>query len=340
MRWSVPNPVQLGLLAILTLVAPARAQLGLNEGPLVRFETREHFFGEVSQGEHVEYTFEFQNGGTDTLKVEQVESSCGCTAVAPRDRAIAPGASSGIQVVFHTRDYKGERSQVVAVYTNDPTEPRVDLVVHATVMPLIQSADDWLDFGEVTVGTKKTVGTLVTADPGTDFEILGFEGDKDLVDWNVVPASAPDKIAYRVEATLRKDAPIGRFSERVLMKVKHPAKEEERIGIRGHVFSYFLIDDPRVEFHTVKSGRTVSRSLEIRCDSERKYHILSVKTNAPYFSGNLVDTGAGYRLDMTLDTSKVIAEEPRFRFREFAILETDDPGQPEIFIELVGVVKK
>ncbi|MEZ4651732.1 MAG: DUF1573 domain-containing protein [Candidatus Eisenbacteria bacterium] len=340
MRWSVPIPILLGLLAVSVLVAPARAQLGLNDGPLVRFETREHFFGEVSQGDHVEYVFEFENGGTDTLRVENVESSCGCTAVAPKDRTIPPGGSSGIQVVFHTRDYRGERSQVVAVYTNDPAEPRVDLVVHATIMPLIQAADDYLEFGEVQVGTTKTVATLVTADPGTDFEILGFEGDKDLVDWNVVPASAPDKIAYRVEATIRKDAPLGPFSERVLMKVKHPQKEEERIGIRGHVFSYFLIDDARLNFHAVQSGRTVTRSLEIRCDKARKHHISKVKTNAPYFSGDLVETGAGYRLDITLDSSKVISNEPRFRYREYALLETDDPGQPEILIELTGVVKQ
>lgn len=324
----------------LTPTGPAWAQLGLEEGPLIRFEKREHFFGDVPQNDDVSVVFAFANGGTDTLRIENVESSCGCTAVAPRDRTIPPGGSSGIEVIFHSRDYKGEKSQVVAIYSNDPAEPRVDLAVHANVIPFVQIADEWLEFGEVATGSAKVVGTLVSAEAGTDFEIVGFEGEQNWVDWDIVAASAPNRTAYRVEARLRPDAPLGPFSERLIMKVKHPDRTEERIGIRGHVYSCFLLDKPEINFFSVKKGKTVTGSLEIRFAPDRCATIESVEIHAPHLRGELVPTASGYRLDVTFDSSLIDTDEARFRLRDFATLRTTDPRQPEILLELTGVVKQ
>jgi hypothetical protein len=56
---------------ILTLVLPniAFAQ------PLIVFEKLLHDFGEVEQGEQLEYAFEFWNEGTEELVIEELKPS-------------------------------------------------------------------------------------------------------------------------------------------------------------------------------------------------------------------------------------------------------------------------
>ncbi len=341
MRPQTLIPAVLTTLTALVLLSAsdAEAQIDLNDGPLIRFEAREFNFGDMEQAAHQSHIFEFRNGGTETLLIEKVEASCGCTAAAPADSILAPGESSGIEVTFHSRDFKGEQTKVVAVYTNDPAEPRVDLAISANVIPFVRFEHDQLTFGEVPLGTRPTLATLVTADLDTDFEILSVSGGEDVVEWKVVPASAPDQIAYRLEGTLRGDAPIGPFDQRIVLELNHPNKSKERVGIKGHVFSYFLLDEQRVNFHTVKQPRSVTRNMDIRCGEDRKYQITEVEVPSDAFDLQLSETSAGYRLDATFHSNKLAVEGRRQRFREFAVLHTTDPNQPEIVVELSGVAR-
>src|SRR5690348_16823802 len=52
------------------------------EGPLpvFQFETTDHDFGTITEGEKVSYTYKFKNTGDAPLIVQEAKGSCGCTA--------------------------------------------------------------------------------------------------------------------------------------------------------------------------------------------------------------------------------------------------------------------
>lgn len=327
------------LVALLGAVS-ASAQSSLFEGPLIRFKERQVHFGDVKQASQVKHRFEFTNEGTEPLLIEKVEASCGCTAAAPSDSLIQPGASSGVDVTFSTRDFEGEVSKVVAVYTNDPGEPRIDLLITANVIPLIYVEKDWIDFGQVQSGSRPQVGILISAEEGTGFKIGEIKGGEAFVDWNVIPVSTPDRIGYRVEAKLRPDVPLGAFQAgNVEIQVDHPNRQHVRVGVRGNVYSYFRYDARAVEFSTVKMGRTIQRKLEIKSDGNRPYEITGVVLDAPYLSGEIERTKDGYELELTLRTEDAEFNGERFPFEETARLLTTDPNQKEIAIEIKGVIR-
>jgi hypothetical protein len=59
-------------------------------------------FGKIPQGKPVTHVFEITNAGKDSLKIINVQASCGCTTPEwDNNKAIAPGKSTNITVGYN-----------------------------------------------------------------------------------------------------------------------------------------------------------------------------------------------------------------------------------------------
>ncbi len=88
-------------------------------GPIISWENPSHDFGEIKQGERVEYTFKFTNSGTAPLVITNVEVTCGCTTPKgwPRD-PIMPGGKGELTVAFNSVGKIGRQNKVIKVISN------------------------------------------------------------------------------------------------------------------------------------------------------------------------------------------------------------------------------
>ena len=84
----------------------------------MEFEATEWNFGEIIQGESVEYAFKFTNRGSEPLIITNAKGSCGCTVpVWPRE-PVAPGESGVVDVKFNSKGKKGKQNKKVTLTTN------------------------------------------------------------------------------------------------------------------------------------------------------------------------------------------------------------------------------
>jgi hypothetical protein len=90
-------------------------------------------FGTTVQGTQVKHIFKFKNVGTDTLKIEQVKTSCGCTAAWESSKVIPPQKEGQIEVAFNTGSVLGKASKTVFIYSNDLESPKRSVVIHGMV---------------------------------------------------------------------------------------------------------------------------------------------------------------------------------------------------------------
>jgi hypothetical protein len=95
----------------------------LAKAPVAKFSESSYDFGEMKQGDKKDHTFSLTNDGKSELIIRNVRSSCGCTAVAPSKKVIAPGESVPIKVTFDSRGKRGRQSKSITVITNDPKTP-------------------------------------------------------------------------------------------------------------------------------------------------------------------------------------------------------------------------
>ena len=90
------------------------------EGPLpiVEWETTEHDFGTIKEGDKVTYVYNFKNTGAVPLIIEGVRPSCGCTAPNWTKEPIPVGGSGEVEVVFDSKGKPNAQNKTVTVTAN------------------------------------------------------------------------------------------------------------------------------------------------------------------------------------------------------------------------------
>lgn len=103
----------------------------LPPGAHIKFAVSSYDFGDITQGDKVEYTFEFINDGDAPLILSNVMTTCGCTASSWPREPIAPGAKSKIDVTFNSTGKIGHQNKVITIMSNASNNPeRVKIVTN------------------------------------------------------------------------------------------------------------------------------------------------------------------------------------------------------------------
>jgi hypothetical protein len=124
--------LNLSLLFVAALSLAALADDGA-KGPKMQFVETSYDFGTAVQGTRVKHAFKFKNIGTDTLRISQVKTSCGCTAAYEGSRVIAPQKEGLIEVELNTASKLGDTSSTVYVISNDAESPKRSIVLRGKV---------------------------------------------------------------------------------------------------------------------------------------------------------------------------------------------------------------
>ncbi|MBN2237839.1 MAG: DUF1573 domain-containing protein [Bacteroidales bacterium] len=91
----------------------------------ISFEKTSHDFGAVVDGEKVTYSFKFSNTGNNDLEIQNVGTSCGCTASDYTKGLIKPGEKGRIQVTFNSSHRTGMQNKTISVKANTQPETTV-----------------------------------------------------------------------------------------------------------------------------------------------------------------------------------------------------------------------
>jgi len=107
----------------------------LENAPVFQLQTTTVDLGKISGNTANDVAFKFTNTGKSDLLIRMVRSSCGCTAVqqGPQGIGIKPGETSAIKATFNSGSYSGRVTKAIYVYTNDPKNSEVVLMLNADV---------------------------------------------------------------------------------------------------------------------------------------------------------------------------------------------------------------
>jgi len=104
------------------------------KAPKIVFKEDIHDFGKVPQGPQLQYNFEFVNKGNAPLKIEKIQTSCGCTGATVGEKTEYGKNEIGeVKVTFNTQGRSGNQEKTLLVFTNDPDNEQVLLKIKCEI---------------------------------------------------------------------------------------------------------------------------------------------------------------------------------------------------------------
>jgi hypothetical protein len=142
-------------------------------------------FGSIPKGAIVLHNFKLKNVGTDTLIINDVKPTCGCTTAPLSDSNVAPGNEARITATFNTKNFNGRVTKQIFVDSSDPIKPYLKLIFSATInnplLTIVPSPTE-ADFGSIRIGAPSQLKITISND------------DKNKADLAIVEESAPSMV--------------------------------------------------------------------------------------------------------------------------------------------------
>jgi hypothetical protein len=104
------------------------------KGPRLSVEPASFDFGKAVQNKTLQKEFSIRNFGGSDLVIENVSTTCGCTAALLSDKVVKPGSSTPLRVSLETRNYSGKMERTVLIRSNDPEASTTEVKVSVTVV--------------------------------------------------------------------------------------------------------------------------------------------------------------------------------------------------------------
>ena len=103
------------------------------KGPRISVEPASFDFGKAVQNKTLSKEFSIKNYGTEDLVIENVSTTCGCTAALLDSKVVKPGGTTPLRVTLETRSYSGKVERKILIRSNDAATSLLEVKVEATV---------------------------------------------------------------------------------------------------------------------------------------------------------------------------------------------------------------
>jgi hypothetical protein len=297
--------------------------------------------GTVPKGDKIVQDFLIRNDGDAVLEITNIQPACGCT-VAEFDRTIAPGKTGKVHAVVDTATFNGPIAKGLAVFTNDPDTPTIELTVRAKVEPYISVKPGYARY--ITVQGEPVEGDIAQtlwAPDGAPMDITAVESPWPYLKATYREARPEERLPdvkgkqWRVELKLGNDAKVGPLADYVTVRTNHPKQKVVQIPITGFVRPVVAVTPPVADFGTFEVKEPAKKVLNIRNFATEPIKVTSVEGNLKGIQAKLepLEDGREYQVQLTLGPGLA-----KGSFDGKLMIHTDSPKAPLLEVQLKGTV--
>jgi hypothetical protein len=247
--------------ASLCLAAPASAASWAD----AMFDELSKDFGSVPRGPALTHPFRLTNNTGKPVHIAGVRVSCGCVTASATKTDLEPGESTSIQAHMDTRRFFGIKSVTVYVQFDQPHWEEVRLWVQANSRDDINVTPEAFSLGQARRGTTPS-GTVTVTFLGNGLsEITEVQRESNYIQASLKELRRDaDAVSYQVTASIRADAPVGKWYSDLWLKTNNPSIPKVRLPLTVEIESALSFSPSNVNLGQVKSGAESERKVIIR----------------------------------------------------------------------------
>jgi hypothetical protein len=289
--------------------APAASSSGKGT-PVIQFETTFFDFGRITALGTVSGVFKFKNAGDGVLKIEPPKPSCGCTDAKVTPDTLAPGESGEITYKINLDHPTGQVQKHIAIYSNDPKTPDVDLVMQMDCTPLYELAPAVLRILLPPDKTEVQASFTITRNDGKPAGIERLTSSQKWVsaalDSSVKPEASADKVNVTVH---RPTAPATKIVANIQLWANGQTNEPvETLLTWCEIQGQLTVTPAQIYWVIPNYGSSITNypadslthTLKLKSVGDQPVQIKNVTSSIKGMSTQVVSTDAGKTFDLVL----------------------------------------
>lgn len=326
-------------LAVPTVLAPAQESTGPRAVPVEPVKN----FDNVAKGESLVHAFEIKNEGDKKLIITNVSPACGCT-VAEFDKEIAPGAIGRVRATVDTSTFEGPIAKTIAVLTNDPNTPKLQLTVRAVVKPYVGIRPGYARYIYVQGEETTSISQTLWAEDGQDMKIVSIKSGYDFIRVKHHEATADERRPettgkqWVVEIDISPDAPVGPLREYIDIELDHPKQHILKVPVTGFVRPRQHLTPDTVEVGQLSDATLPwKRSVTFTNFTSEPIKVTKIETGIEGMEVKVEDVGrvAGHRFKLEL---RILPSVAKGAFDTEVKIHTSDKLNPIVSVPIKGTV--
>ncbi|MBI5215649.1 MAG: DUF1573 domain-containing protein [Ignavibacteriae bacterium] len=205
----------------------AQPKLSVKEG--TKFQ-----LGEAKEGAILEQKLTLQNVGKDTLIIEDIRATCGCTTTKTHKKRLGTNDTTALTISVNTKGFKGPVKKEIFITTNDPKQADLEVELLVTIRNVIEFEPSFVNFRTVNFGkpAKQSITIRntsekpisITSVTSPDSQIIAKPKTK-----TIQPKSSTQLI---VSLSAKKK---GKILGQLLITTNHPEKDSLRLSYVGEI---------------------------------------------------------------------------------------------------------
>ncbi|MFN7732548.1 MAG: DUF1573 domain-containing protein [Pirellula sp.] len=241
------------------------------------FEETHHDFGTVSRNAKTEYAFVIENPFEEDIHIASVRSSCGCTTPVITKNTLKSWEKGQIIAQFNTRSFIGTKTAMITVVIDRPYYAEVQLTVGGTIRSDIVVEPGEVRFGDVEVGTSKSIDLKISYAGRRDWKLVDVRGNSDVLEVRLgEPARQANQVSYRMQIRLKDNVPAGDFMDEIIMVTDDPNERDNQftLPVTARIRPPVTVTPEKIAIGDIHSGEL--RQYRVIVKSKKPFSIESI----------------------------------------------------------------
>ncbi len=227
-------------------------------GPKIEFSTSEVSFGTIDPYKLRKADITVRNDGDETLVIDHLRASCGCTTPSIDQKSIKPGDETVLHLELNPQHYGGPAPRIfVMVKSNDSIRPVSRINLSADITPEYTIDPKIIDFGRVPSGS--TPEQVIHVDQKLDetLQIEKIEKTADGVETSLKEIAPDEKTGhkrYEIHVRVKPDTEPGPLAGEIGIFTNIKRISVDSVVVKGEVYGIETVPSI-VHFGLVSPGK-------------------------------------------------------------------------------------
>lgn len=247
------------------------------DAPQIKLENPSVDFGQVGPGSSSKAEFKFTNVGKQTLKIDHVQSTCGCTVPQLDKKEYVEGESGAVSVTFQAPVTKGAVAKHLYIISNDPANPKAELEIKAEVTVKVEVSPESVElrFDKPNAGMPEI--TIKSLD-NLEFSIKSVTIPNNVMKVAFDPAQKATSFVLKPEVDVKL---LDTYTTGAIqITTDHP--QSGTLLVRYTALPTVDVNRPRIILQNVDPGQPIMKDVLLRSNYDKPLEIASSESKNGY----------------------------------------------------------